>query len=172
MKVSKVIDATVESWSTVHPDLDFAGMGVLLKLSALAQRLNMNASEMAESCGITLGEFDVLATLRRNGPGAKLTPTFIAEVALVSPSGLTHRLTQLEKAGHIVRHPDPSDRRSSLISITKSGAALADRIVTHIAETGNDLLATLSPARVQSIVRDIEILLQPVSRNEVEAERV
>lgn len=172
MNVSKVIDATVESWSTVHPDIDFAGMGVLLKLTALAHGLNHNASMMAESCGITLGEFDVLATLRRNGPGAKLTPSFIAEVALVSPSGLTHRLTQLENAGHIERHSDPSDRRSFLISITKSGAELADRIVTHIAETGASLLDALSSTRVHSIVRDVEILLNSTSLDKKQSDSV
>ena len=61
-------------------------------------------------------------------------PSFIAEVAMVSPSGLTHRLTQLEKSGHITRSADNSDRRSSLVSITKSGAAVADQIIEQIAE--------------------------------------
>lgn len=172
MNVNKVIDATVESWSTVHPDIDFAGMGVLLKLNALALRMNQSASAMAESCGITLGEFDVLATLRRNGPAAKLTPSFIAEVALVSPSGLTHRLTQLERAGHITRHTDPSDRRSSLVSITPSGAALADRIVTHIAQTGTALLERIGSSRVQTIVRDVEKLLQSITIDETQTAHV
>jgi DNA-binding MarR family transcriptional regulator len=63
-----------------------------------------------------------------------LTPSYIAEVAMVSPSGLTHRLTQLEQSGHIIRIADNSDRRSSLVSITKSGAAVADQIIEQIAE--------------------------------------
>ena len=53
---------------------------------------------------------------------------------MVSPSGLTHRLTQLEKSGHITRSADNSDRRSSLVSITQSGAAVADQIIELIAK--------------------------------------
>jgi DNA-binding MarR family transcriptional regulator len=52
----------------------------------------------------------------------------------VSPSGLTHRLTQLEKSGYITRSADNSDRRSSLVSITKSGAEVADQIIELIAK--------------------------------------
>ncbi|MFN5601003.1 MAG: MarR family winged helix-turn-helix transcriptional regulator, partial [Acidimicrobiaceae bacterium] len=89
---------------------------------------------ITKSHGLTVGEFDVLATLRRHGRTSTLTPSFIAEVAMVSPSGLTHRLSQLEQSGHIVRISDDSDRRSSLVSITKSGAAVADQIIAQIAE--------------------------------------
>ena len=62
---------------------------------------------------------------------------------MVSPSGLTHRLTQLEKSGHIIRIADDSDRRSSLVSITKSGAAVADQIIAQIAEHSARMYAAI-----------------------------
>jgi DNA-binding MarR family transcriptional regulator len=109
-------------------------MGYMLRFHAMAEAAISKIEIITKSHGLTIGEFDVLATLRRHGATSTLTPSFIAEVAMVSPSGLTHRLTQLEQSGHIIRIADDSDRRSSLVSITKSGAAVADQIIEQIAE--------------------------------------
>jgi DNA-binding MarR family transcriptional regulator len=134
MEIGKYIDETVTTWQEQRPDLDFVPMGYMLRFHAMAEAAIGKIQIITKSHGLTLGEFDVLATLRRHGPASTLTPSFIAEVALVSPSGLTHRLTQLEKSGHITRSADNSDRRSSLVSITKGGAAVADQIIELIAE--------------------------------------
>ena len=134
MEIGKYIDETVSGWQEQRPDIDFVPMGYMLRFHAMAEAAMAKIQIITKSHGLTLGEFDVLATLRRHGATSTLTPSFIAEVALVSPSGLTHRLTQLEQAGHIIRTADDSDRRSSLVSITKSGAAVADQIIELIAE--------------------------------------
>jgi len=134
MEIGKYVDETVTTWQEQRPDIDFVPMGYMLRFHAMAEAAIGKIQIITKSHGLTIGEFDVLATLRRHGPASTLTPSFIAEVAMVSPSGLTHRLTQLEKSGHITRSADNSDRRSSLVSITKSGAAVADQIIELIAE--------------------------------------
>ena len=134
MEIGKYVDETVATWQQQRPDLDFVPMGYMLRFHAMAEAAIGKIQIITKSHGLTLGEFDVLATLRRHGATSTLMPSFIAEVAMVSPSGLTHRLTQLEKSGHITRSADNSDRRSSLVSITKSGAAVADQIIEQIAE--------------------------------------
>ncbi len=134
MEIGKYIDETVSGWQEQRPDLDFVPMGHMLRFHAMAEAAIGKIQIITKSHGLTVGEFDVLATLRRHGATTTLTPSFIAEVAMVSPSGLTHRLTQLEQSGHIVRIADDSDRRSSLVSITKSGAAVADQIIARISE--------------------------------------
>jgi len=134
MKIGKYVDETVTTWHQQRPDLDFVPMSHMLRFHAMAEAAMAKIEVITKSHGLTVGEFDVLATLRRHGVTSTLTPSFIAEVAMVSPSGLTHRLTQLEQSGHIVRIADDSDRRSSLVSITKSGAAVADKIIEQIAE--------------------------------------
>ena len=134
MEIGKYVDETVATWQQQRPDLDFEPMGHMLRFHAMAEAAMGKIQMITKSHGLTVGEFDVLATLRRHGATSTLTPSYIAEVAMVSPSGLTHRLTQLEQSGHIVRIADDSDRRSSLVSITKSGAAVADQIIEQIAE--------------------------------------
>lgn len=134
MEIGKYVDETVTTWQQQRPDLDFVPMGYMLRFHAMAQAAIGKIEIITKSHGLTLGEFDVLATLRRHGATSTLTPSFIAEVAMVSPSGLTHRLSQLEQSGHIIRIADNSDRRSSLVSITKSGAEVADQIIAQISE--------------------------------------
>ena len=163
MDICEIVDDTVATWQQVQPGTSFAAMGTMLKMNALAQRATAQIETMAQSYGITTGEFDVLATLRRHGDQASLTPSFIAGVALVSPSGLTHRLTQLEKAGHIIRTPDPNDRRSFLISITDSGSAIADEIVQYIAQISDAIVQCMPATQQSDFVADLEQCIATVT---------
>ena len=73
---------------------------------------------------------------------------------MLTASGTTKRLDRLERAGLIVRAPDPGDRRGILISLTPSGRELVDatteahleherRLVAGLTESGQRRLAGL-----------------------------
>ncbi len=160
MEIGKYVDETVTTWQEQRPDLDFAPMGYMLRFHAMAEAAIGKIQIITKSHGLTIGEFDVLATLRRHGPASTLTPSFIAEVAMVSPSGLTHRLTQLEKSGHITRSADNSDRRSSLVSITKSGAAVADQIIELIAEHSTRMYDAIPAQDLQQFNHVVSLVSQ------------
>lgn len=166
MEIGKLVDETVSTWHHERPDLNFDHMGNMLRLNALVQAASAKIRVITEAHGLTMGEFDVLATLRRNGMNSKLTPSYIAEVAMVSPSGLTHRLAQLEKSGYISRSSDDSDRRSSFIAITASGAALAEQIVEIIAEQSKQLYGSLALDDLNSFGRVVSRLIVQVETND------
>ena len=126
MGVENLIDETIQTWTEQRPDLDFASMSLSLKLNSIVRAVSDELARQLEDLGINLGEFDVLATLRRHGRGAKLTPKEISAATFVTPSGLTNRLARLEKMSLISRHADPSDGRGALIKITPAGKRLAD----------------------------------------------
>jgi DNA-binding MarR family transcriptional regulator len=52
--------------------------------------------------GLTGGEFDVLAALRRSGRPYRLTPTSLRRAVLLSSGGMTKRLAGLENRNGIV----------------------------------------------------------------------
>ncbi|MFM9036686.1 MAG: MarR family winged helix-turn-helix transcriptional regulator, partial [Actinomycetota bacterium] len=110
MTIANILDDTVATWREERPDLDFDSMALFLKMSAIVQSVIDDFRTDLGELGITVSEFDVLATLRRSGSRAVLTPSHIAHVAMVKPSGLAHRLAQLEQRGLISRTPDPADR--------------------------------------------------------------
>jgi DNA-binding MarR family transcriptional regulator len=146
----QLISETLETWAIERPDLNFEAMGVGLKLDIIATTTMGQTSDKIADLGINLGEFDVLATLRRNGKNGVLTPTEIASAAMVSPSGLTHRLTQLEKMGNIIRQNDPNDRRSSLVRLTPQGRKIADQAIERISQHATQLVSSFSADEVEA----------------------
>jgi DNA-binding MarR family transcriptional regulator len=162
MGIEKLIDETIQTWAEQRPDLDFASMSLSLKLNSIVRAVSYEIARQLEETGINLGEFDVLATLRRHGRGAKLTPKEIAAATFVTPSGLTSRLARLEKMGLITREADPSDGRGALIKITAAGKRLADQgieIVVAIEDRFiNELPTQMKKGLDQSMTRMIKTL--------------
>src|SRR3954447_6421899 len=62
-----------------------------------------------------------LGTVERKGP---LTPSELAACERTPPPPATRVIARLEEAGLVDRAADPSDGRSSLVSITADGRAL------------------------------------------------
>lgn len=162
MDVNELIDETISSWGEQRPDLDFESMRVALGINVVTAQYAEIYGNLVKSLGITLGEFDVLATLRRNGKRGVLTPKEIARVAMISPSGLTNRLTRLEKMGHIERQMDPTDRRSSLVRLTAKGAKTADVAIERLSEEMNAVFQRLNKRDLEAFARVIEALLENV----------
>jgi DNA-binding MarR family transcriptional regulator len=141
-----LLDDTLAGWTRERPDLDFAVMGTFLRIAQLMRLATRGIDKVFAAHGISLGEFDVLAALRRGGTGTTLTPTQLARVAMVSPGGMTNRLDRLERAGLISRTPDPADRRGSLVTLTPAGHAIADRSVEDLVAAEAAVVADLSDA--------------------------
>ena len=70
--------------------------------------------------GISLKEFDVLITLF-NATGGRLRMTELAERVVLTPSGVTHLVTRLERDGLVSRVVDEEDRRSFFAVLTDNG---------------------------------------------------
>ena len=69
MGVEKLIDETIQTWAEQRPDLNFASMELSLKLNSIVRAVSDEIAQQIDDLGINLGEFDVLATLRRHGRG-------------------------------------------------------------------------------------------------------
>src|SRR3954453_10013071 len=89
----------LEQWRRELPDLDRAPMGVVGRISLLAQLLQDEIGPDSARYGLNGGEFDVLAALRRTGAPYRLTPTELSRALLVTSGGMTNRLRSLEERG-------------------------------------------------------------------------
>ena len=124
--------AIIAQWQLERPDLDFAPMAVFAALTRAYQLITNEIDVGVERFGISRGMFDVLAALRRAGKPYQLTPKRLAATLLLSGAGMTSRLDKLEDLKLVLRLPDPSDRRSLLIGLTKKGSAMADRVLPTV----------------------------------------
>ncbi|MFD6751082.1 MarR family transcriptional regulator, partial [Streptomyces anthocyanicus] len=60
------VDAIIEQWAAVRPDLDTAAMEVFGRVFRISRALGDRMEKAYARYGISRGEFDVLATLRRS----------------------------------------------------------------------------------------------------------
>jgi DNA-binding MarR family transcriptional regulator len=80
---------------------------VLRHAAATAKRMSLEASELA-----------ALEHLQAAGP---MTQKRLGERLSISPGAVTAMIDRLESRGYVERIPNPEDRRSALVLITKAG---------------------------------------------------
>jgi DNA-binding MarR family transcriptional regulator len=71
-------------------------------------------------------------------------------------STLTSILDRLEKRNLIARTSDARDRRTFVISLTRSGRAAARRVIDHLAAFEHDALQGVSATDVRAFLRVLE----------------
>src|SRR3954468_10793545 len=103
---------------TNPPIADVAGH-LRLVVARTARRLRQEAgADLSPSLS------SALASVDRHGP---VTPSELAAHERVQRPTATRVIARLEELGLVVRAPDPTDRRSSLISASAEGRALLRR---------------------------------------------
>lgn len=120
------VDRILEQWRRERPDLDSSNLGLAARIDILAKLLRRAAARRLAGVGLKIWEYDVLAALRRQGTPYRMPVTELAKASLLTSGAMTTRVDQLEKKGLVCREPDPADRRSVLIRLTKAGRALVN----------------------------------------------
>jgi len=151
-----VIDELLQAWRTARPDLDPSPLEVVGRVIVLAQHLEESVESALTKHNLTLGQYDILATLRRHAPRGGLTPSDLLESVMLSSGGMTARLDKLAEAGLIIRTPDADDRRMVVIELTAKGKRVIDAATaTRFAEAKSSL-----PALTTSEMRTLAGLLR------------
>ena len=105
--------------------LDAARVGVWRGMQALVGEIERNIDdELRAEWDISIGWFDVLASLQRLGGTAR--PLDVAADLRLPASSVRRRLDRLEEEGWIARHRGGGDvdRRAVVVELTKSGRRL------------------------------------------------
>ncbi|EFL15149.1 LOW QUALITY PROTEIN: MarR family regulatory protein, partial [Streptomyces sp. C] len=103
------VDAITTQWAAVRPDLDTAPMAVFGRIYRIAKAVGDAVERAYNRYGISRGEFDVIATLRRSGAPYTLSPRQLAATLMLTTGGMTGRLDKLEKGR--TAHPQPRPAR-------------------------------------------------------------
>jgi DNA-binding MarR family transcriptional regulator len=145
-------DFAIQQWARERPDLRPLPMAIFGRLSEAAERvMREHINPLLARSGLQSGEFDVLATLRRSGAPFTLSPTQLYEAAMISSGGMTDRIDRLERAGLVLRRPDPRDRRGKLIVLTDSGKRLIDETISRHVANEERLLLTLTESEQETL---------------------
>lgn len=109
------------------------------KLGHIGRLTHLWAAQQRERTGprridTTRGQGRILAALKLKDGIATRELAYVLGIRVPS---LNEALSKLENAGHIVREPDPRDRRVQLITLTDSGRALTGQLGEGEPESDN-----------------------------------
>jgi DNA-binding MarR family transcriptional regulator len=140
------VDWIGELWARERPDADIAPLATWGRLKRAAALVDRSVAATVANTGLKLGvgEFEVLAALRRSGEPYRLNPSELRKALIVSGGTVTNRVGGLERKGLVTRAVQADDGRGRLVCLTASGKELFDDAFAAIV----DLLA--------EIVRPIE----------------
>jgi len=128
--MTTTVELVRNQWRQEKPELDLLAMELVGRLNTLTRLISRDYLEpFLRQHDLQQGEFDVLANLRRAGPPYALAPTQLFETLMISSGGMTNRLDRLENTGLIERTPNPDDRRGTLVSLTRHGLDLMDKML-------------------------------------------
>ncbi len=105
--------------------------------------------------GLTPLQFAILARLLDAPEGLRMSD--LADALVVSRSGLTYQVTQLEKAGFVTRESSPADSRGVVARLSSTGR---DRVLEtfpgHVGLVRKKFIDLLSPKEVTTIRTTLE----------------
>ena len=137
------VAAIQAEWRRERPDLDPSPQGIIGRLHRIALELTERLVAVYRTFGLSEGEFDVLATLRRAGAPYERAAGDLADHTLVTTGGLTKRVDRLEARGLVERRTEASDARKRLVRLTPAGTELIDRAIAAHLENEHRILDEL-----------------------------
>ncbi|WP_055588209.1 MarR family winged helix-turn-helix transcriptional regulator [Peterkaempfera griseoplana] len=157
------VDLITDQWAQVRPDLRTDAMAAFGRIYRIARTMGDRMERTYARYGISRGEFDVLATLRRADAPHSLSPRELTATLMLTTGGMTGRLDKLERAGHITRSPDPHDRRSVRVTLTPAGLDLVEAAVGAGVTVQQEALEVLTGGEVAELNRLLRLLLGATS---------
>jgi DNA-binding MarR family transcriptional regulator len=167
LKKQDRVDRIRAQWAVARPEMDTSGFAVTGRVLLLGRLLERRVDRVLAPLGLSLWSFDVLATLRRQGPPFRLPAGALSRATMLTTGAMTNRINRLEQKGWLRREPDPDDRRGVLVTLTDAGRRLADRAVTARFAEAQDAMARVSATDAKTLERLLSRLLTEFEEPEV-----
>ncbi|MGY4772940.1 MarR family winged helix-turn-helix transcriptional regulator [Kribbella sp. CWNU-51] len=119
-------------------------------------RRQRRASREGLGESVTHGQFRVLRTLDRADRALRLSE-LAAQLGIV-PRSATSVVDDLEAAGLVARHPDPNDRRATLVTLTPAGTQILTTLRHNRREAMATQLTRLTPTEQSTLIHLLQRL--------------
>jgi DNA-binding MarR family transcriptional regulator len=124
-------------------------------LQAHATLMRQLETDLAQSTGLALADFDVLAQLAN--AGGELRMTELAARALISRSGMTRRVTRLANEDLVRRTNADADGRGVVVALTDAGVArLAETAPVHLRGVSELFVSQLDDRELAALKRALD----------------
>ena len=134
-------------------------VGLFTRLTRVGLLVDAFQHRCLDEFGLLFIDHSVLRVLELIGEPYRMSPTELADILLRSSGGMTQILDRLERAGLVVRAPDPDDRRKVMVALTPQGLATADAANDVYKRERERLLSGLSAEEVEQLDAALRRLL-------------
>ncbi|HZK31458.1 MAG TPA: MarR family transcriptional regulator [Corynebacterium sp.] len=129
-KIQWLNDEETETWLNVWSF--YAGVPTILN------------AQLRRDAGVSHYDFFAMQTIS-NAVGGRMRMSEVAQASEMTLSHLSRVITRLEKRNLVLRSPDPTDGRSTLVELTESGwAMLREVLPAHVNEVRRLLFDNLT----------------------------
>jgi len=115
-----------EYWRGEHLGIDEEGFIAMTSVLRLHRMISIAIEQEFKKHDIKLNDYMLLVTLELSEKGSRPLAR-LARALLIHPTTATLATDRLEARGLLARSPHPSDRRTTLVSITGAGRELIQR---------------------------------------------
>lgn len=149
------IDEAGRQWRARWPEAPVAAMMAVTSVMRAQQILLGRLNEALGEFGLTFARYEALMLLHLSRAGSLPLGKMGARLQ-VHPASVTNLVNGLEAAGYVLRAPHPSDRRTTLATITVRGRAVAQDATgaLHAIRFGTSPLDDEQLDAVTEILRD------------------
>jgi DNA-binding MarR family transcriptional regulator len=127
----------------------------LRNLVSTYQAFERYSAPHIKAMGLTMTQFDVIATLGNQPP---MTCKELGEKTLVTKGTLTGVLERLEAKGIVERKINPEDGRSQMIGLTESGQTIFAKIFPEHLEYLDQAFKKLSTEQLKQVEDSLNVL--------------
>ncbi len=131
------------------PDGSVAATEAVMNTIRTADMLFDRIGRLLRPLGVSAAGGLVLGQLRDHGP---MSPSELGERLIVTRATVTGVVDSLERRGLVRRTPNPADRRSLLIEITREGLLVVQQLRTLVHRQERDWMAFLSEAELRAYI--------------------
>ncbi|WP_170991065.1 MarR family winged helix-turn-helix transcriptional regulator [Herbidospora galbida] len=152
------VDEMITRWRAQLPEAATTELEIAKRAGRLKGMIEEVTARVLGAHGLTYADFDVLATLRREGAPYRLKPSGLSNQLMLTTGGTSNILQRLQSAGLVDREPDPTDGRSSWVRLTPKGVAMSEQLAMETTKAHRELLAPVSPERLRTLadlLRDV-----------------
>jgi DNA-binding MarR family transcriptional regulator len=128
---------------------------VWVTFARVYNRMERRLGQALATHGLSLSQFDVLATLLH---GEGITQQELAERLLVTKGNVVGLIDRVGAAGWVERRPDPDDRRANRLYLTDAGRKLLSEVFPRHAADIQEAFGRFSEAELRQMHQLLERL--------------
>jgi DNA-binding MarR family transcriptional regulator len=141
---------------------------ILVKIRKIIRSINLESKRIEKKYGISIPQLMCLQFLSKQ-EDYQSTASRLKDYLMLNASTVTGILKRLESRGLIAKLPNAKDRRATLIALTAKGADLLEEPPATLQEKLTKRLQCLSPAQIQALDENIDLLVRIMGAEELDA---